>query len=338
MTSWVAGTPKLRAEIVKLVEETELNTVVIDIKDDTGRISYKVSDKELQEFGSYEVRIPDLREFIKSLHQKDIYVIGRLSVFQDPYMTKERPDLAVLKESDKSVWTDRKGLSWIDPGSREYWKYISLIARDAYNQGFDEINFDYIRFPSDGEMHDIYYPFSEEEILADIEFGKANVMKRFFAYLDRSLGDIGPISADLFGMTTTNKDDLNIGQVLEFALPYFDYISPMTYPSHYPSGFFGIADVNAMPYEIVSISLNKAVERIREFKIETASSTPSASFLPKISPKQIRPWLQDNNYPVYYSPEMVRAQIRAVYDNGLDSWMLWDAANTYTREALVSDQ
>lgn len=318
MTSWVAGTPSLRSNIIRLISETEINSVVIDIKDDTGRVSYEVSDPELQKIGSEEVRIRDLRELIALLHRADVYVIGRIAVFQDPYMVRTRPELSVKRSSDGAVWRDRKGLTWIDPGAKEHWNYISLLAKDSYEQGFDEIQFDYIRFPSDGNMWDIAYPFSEGKI-------KSEVMKEFFAFLSKELRPLGiPISADLFGMTTTNKDDLNIGQVLEHSFPYFDYVSPMVYPSHYPTGFYGHSNVNAVPYEIVKVSMDKAMERLKVYHDTVASTTV-----------QFRPWLQDNDYPVHYTAEMVRAQIRATNDSGISSWLLWDAANTYTRGALL---
>jgi hypothetical protein len=340
MTSWVAGTPSLRTKIVELIEETELNSIVIDIKDDTGRVSFAVEDEYLNEIGTPEIRIPDIKEFIKSLNEKQIYVIGRISVFQDPHLIKVRPELAVKRDSDKTInWGDRKGIGWLDAGSHEAWDYVISIAREAHKVGFDELNFDYIRFPSDGNMRDIYYPFSEDKVLADPEFGKAIVLKNFFAYLDSQLNDLEiPISADLFGMTTTNKDDLNIGQVLENALPYFDYIAPMVYPSHYPKGFNGYQNVNQYPYEIVNFSMSEAVKRVGELKITLASTTPDAPYLSKLKPNQLRPWLQDNDYPVHYTPEMVRAQIDATYDAGLNSWMLWDAANTYTRAALLKNE
>ena len=335
MTSWVAGTQSLREHIVKLIDETELNAVVIDIKDDTGRISFETEDEYLNEIGSAEIRIPDIKEFIKYLNDKEIYAIGRISAFQDPHLIKLRPDLAVKRKSDGAVWKDRKGIGWLDAGSRETWDYIVKIAKEAHRVGFDELNFDYIRFPSDGNMRDIYYPFSEEKVLSDIDFGKADILKDFFAYLDKETQELGvPISADLFGMTATNKDDLNIGQVLENALPCFDYIAPMVYPSHYPVGFRGYSDVNAHPYEIVNFSMTEAVRRVNELRDILASSTPASKVISKLKPGQLRPWLQDNDYPIHYTADMVRAQIQATYDAGLNSWMLWDAANTYTKSAL----
>ena len=124
MTSWVASQKSLREELVRLIDQTELNSIVIDIKDYSGKIVFKIKSPELKQYGSEEVRVRDLREFIEELHQKGIYVIGRIAVFQDAYFVKYRPDLAVKNKSGSSVWKDRKGISWIDPASQEYWDYM----------------------------------------------------------------------------------------------------------------------------------------------------------------------------------------------------------------------
>ncbi len=334
MTSWVAGTPSIREGLVQIIKDTEVNSVVIDIKDDTGRISFDVWDEALDAIGSEEIRIGDLREFIEELHKENIYVIGRISAFQDPYMTAHKPEWAVKKASDTSVvWTDRKGISWIDAGTKEMWDYLVAIGEESYKAGFDELNYDYVRFPSDGDMSDIYYPNSEQTVLADPDFGKADVIESFFAYLHEELKDSGAVlSADLFGMTTTNDDDLNIGQVLERALPYFDFIAPMVYPSHYPNTFIGLGNPAAYPYEVIDYSMEEAIKKVNALK--SATTTPTW-IREKVNPLQIRPWLQDFDLGAVYTPEMVRAQIQATYDNGLTSWMLWDAANTYTRGALL---
>ena len=348
MTSWVAGTPSLREGIIELIGDTELNAIVIDIKDDTGRISYEVADPELHAVLSWEDRIPDLRELIERLHEDGVYVIGRISVFQDPFYTKLHPDLAVKRGSDGAIWKDRKGLSFIDVGAKAYWRYIVSIAEDAYAAGFDEINFDYVRFPSDGNMRDIYYPFSEERIVADPDFGKAAVLESFFSYLYDELKDSGAVlSVDLFGMTTTNADDLNIGQVLERALPYFDYVAPMVYPSHYPPNFNGWADPASIPYEIVKFSMDAAVRRARMLgaALDSTATSSAATALRdqarkghgNVSASQLRPWLQDFDLGATYTSEMVRAQMQATYDTGLTSWSLWDAGNTYTRSALLPE-
>jgi len=324
MTACVAGTPSLRDNLIRLVEETELNSIVLNIKDETGKIGFdtgnsKLKDAEAQ-ISEGECKIGDIEGLVELIHSKNVYLIGRLPVFQDQYMTKKRPDLAVKRESDGGVWEDRKGISWLDAGSQEVWDYVIEIGKMSYNFGFDELNFDYIRFPSDGNMQDIYYPFSEEEVNADPDFGKAKVMKKFFAYLERNLRDINVVtSVDLFGMVTTNTDDLNIGQVLEYASPYFDYIAPMVYPSHYPRGFNGWQNPNNYPYEVIKFSMDEAVTRL-----ETAST----------SPLKLRPWLQDFDYGGNYDVAEVKAQIQATYDAGLTSWMLWSASNRYTAGAL----
>jgi hypothetical protein len=317
LTSWAAGTHSFRAHIENIADTTEVNAVVIDVKDYTGKISYKVDTPELVKVGSSENRIPDVVSFIDTLHKKGIYVIARVAVFQDPYYIKVRPDLAVRTNTDKTkAWKDRKGISWLDAGSEDVWKYVQMIAEESYRKGFDEINFDYIRFPSDGNMKDIYYPMSEGK-------KKSDVMNSFFTYIGKTLRDEGiPTSADLFGMTTTNKDDLNIGQLLEDALRNFDFVAPMVYPSHYPPTWNGFKNPADHPYDVVNISMKKAVAR--------AEAIP-------VSRLKLRPWLQDFDLGAKYTKEMVRAQMTATYDVGLDSWMLWDAANKYTPEALLSD-
>lgn len=320
MTSCVAATPGLRSRLVNLMEETELNSIVIDVKDYSGIISFDGGSGLSNGGNGSGCVVPDMKEFVKSLHEKNIYTIARITVFQDPYYTQKRPDLAIKRTSDGSVWKDRKGLSFIDAGAKEFWDYIVKISKESYAIGFDELNFDYIRFPSDGDMKDIYYPFSEKRVVANPDLGKAEVVREFFKYLNANLKDTGAVlSADLFGMITTNTDDLNIGQILEYAEPYFDFICPMVYPSHYPKGFNNYQNVNNYPYEIVKFSMDEAIKRLA-----AASSTPA----------KLRPWLQDFDYPITYTAEMVRVQKQAVYDAGLFSWLLWDPSNKYTREAL----
>jgi len=322
MTSWVASAPSFRDKLIKIADETEINSIVIDIKDYTGKIAFEVNDPILQKVGAAENRIPNIRQFIKNLHDKGIYVIGRILVFQDPYFALKYQEFAVKRESDGEIWKDYKGIIWLDVGSKDVWDYTVAIAKEAYGVGFDELNFDYVRFPSDGDMNDIYYPYSEKKILDDPDYGKAEAIRDFFKYLNKEMNGTGAVlSVDLFGMVTTNPDDLNVGQVLEYAEPYFDYISPMVYPSHYPSGFNGWSNTNKEVYGVVLYSLEKAVKRM---------------FVASASPQKIRPWLQDFDYGGNYGIAEVRAQIQAVYDSGLTSWMLWDPSNIYTREALLN--
>jgi len=314
MTSWVAGTPSLRAKLVDLIDQTEINSVIIDIKDYSGMIAFLTDDEKVLKYGAPESRIRDIKDFLKLLHQKDIYIIGRISAFQDSHLVNIKPEWAVKKSSDKNqIWRDQKGIAWIDVGARGMWQYLADIGHLSYELGFDELNFDYIRFPSDGNMNDIYYPFSE-----GVE--KKEALRQFFGFLYKEFRGTGAVlSADLFGMTTTNTDDLNIGQYLEYALPYFDYVAPMVYPSHYPPTFIGINNPASEPYKVIKYSLDKAVER--------ASTTP----------EKIRPWLQDFDLGTNYDAGMVRAEIQAVYDSGLNSFMLWSPSNRYTRGALKSN-
>jgi len=326
MTQCIVASKNLRANLKKLIEETELNSVVIDIKDYSGRIGFETDNPKFAPIVSEQCYARDIKEFIGELHDSGIYVIGRITVFQDPYYTKLRPDLAIKKASDQTVvWQDRKGLSFIEVGAREFWNYIAELSEESYAQGFDELNFDYIRFPSDGNMKDIYYPFSEATVLANPKTGRADVLREFFAFLSNRLRPQGiKMSADLFGMTTTNSDDLNIGQILEYALPYFDAINPMVYPSHYPPYFNGYDNPNKYPYEVVKYSMDKAVARVKIFN-DTVAST---------SPLVLKPWLQDFDYGGDYDIAEVKAQIKATYDSGLNSWLLWSPSNRYTSGAL----
>lgn len=331
MSQCAAGTPSFRKDLIKLIDSTELNAIVIDIRDYTGKISFPVNDPLLKDYVSDACGASDMKEFVQELHSKNIYVIGRITVFQNPAYTAAHPDQAVQKKSG-GVWKDYKGLSFVDVGAKPYWETVVALAKESYLLGFDELNFDYIRFPSDGPMSEASYSWDEGKT-------KPEALEEFFKYLHEQLEPLGvATSADLFGMVTTNTDDLNIGQVLERALPYFDYISPMVYPSHYPKGFHGYSDVNANGYNIVHFSMSEAVRRTKATTTGIASfaftrigtSTPALYEKPPYPADKMRPWLQDFDYPVDYTPAMVAAQIQANEDAGLDSYMFWDPANKYS--------
>ena len=314
MTSWVASTDSIRRGLVKIAEDTEVNSIIIDIKDYTGKVAFLMKNRKVLEAGSSEDRVKDMKKFLEELHAKNIYVIGRIAVFQDPYLAKVRPDLAVKRKDGVTNWKDYKGALWLDPCSKEVWDYTVAIAREAESIGFDELNFDYIRFPSDGNMKDIKYPH------CDATLAKPDLLENFFYNLKKGLNDLKvPISADLFGMVATNFDDLNIGQVLERTEPYFDYISPMVYPSHYPNDYNGFANPAAKPYEVIKLSMDSAVKRLL-----AASS----------SPFKLRPWLQDFDLGADYDAVMIRKEKQAVYDAGLNSWLMWSPSNKYTVDAF----
>lgn len=315
MSSWVAATPSLREELMDFMNKSEVNALVMDIKDYSGRIAFATDHPTLVASGASDNRIRDIRALVERLHMQGIYVIGRVSVFQDPYLAAARPDLAVKRESNGAVWKDRKGMTWVDPASREVWEYTVAIAEEAERLGFDELNFDYIRFPSDGNMNDIAYPFFDK-----LNISKQENMRQFFVYLDEELEHLKiPISADLFGLTTSATDDLGIGQKLEDALVSFDYVAPMIYPSHYPDTFLGYQNPAEHPYEIIKFALDEGVKKAQSLGV---------------SPLKLRPWLQDFDLGANYTAEMVRAQKQATYDAGLTSWLMWDPSNKYTRAAF----
>jgi hypothetical protein len=360
MTSCVAGTKDFRQKLVTLIDTTEINAVVIDVKDYSGTISFKPFASEwMSAWDASTCGALDMKEFVATLHEKNVFVIARLTVFQDPFYAKTRPDLAVHKASDGSVWHDRKGLSFIDVGAKEYWDHLLLLSKDVYNIGFDELNFDYVRYPSDGNMQDIAFTKSQEG-----EYGsdKQANLEAFFKYLNERLDDesfFGDVrhkntgrpsmtpwtSVDLFGMTTTNTDDLSIGQVIERAAPYFDFIAPMVYPSHYPNGFIGLSNPNDYPYKVVHYAMQGGVNRMTATTTVTAgftherigTSTPAVYTKPVYTGDKLRTWIQDFDYGGDYDAVDVRNQIQASYDAGVNSWMIWAPSNIYTRGALLDE-
>ena len=363
MTACVAGTPSFRQRLTQLVQETEINSVVIDVKDFSGTISFPPeSDAWKPAWQAASCGTADMKALIQMLHDNEIFVIARVTVFQDPFYAPLRPDLAVQR-TDGSVWRDHKGLSFIDVGAQEYWDHIIELVQESYNIGFDEINFDYVRYPSDGPMKDIAFPKSNAGPHGSDK--QAN-LEAFFAYVHEKVGDESLFakyrhentgrttstpwtSADLFGMTTTNYDDLSIGQVQDRAAPYFDFIAPMVYPSHYPNSFLGLGNPNDHPYKVVNYAMQAGVDRMR------ASTTPMEGFLhepiyttnasgtktftglykkPVYGPDKFRTWIQDFDYGGDYDAADVRAQIQASYDTGVMDFMIWAPSNIYTKAAL----
>lgn len=315
-TSWAAGTPSFQKQMFSLVEAsgTQINSIVIDIKDYSGRIGYVVldpryDDPTIDAIGSAQNRISDVEQFIAALHEKGIYVIGRIQSFEDPFALNTHLEWYV-KKADGTLWKDEGGAYWIDPNNEDAWAYLVAIAKQGYNVGFDEINFDYVRFPSDGSVNAAVYDMSTSTT-------KAATITNFFSYLHDQLSPLGiPISADIFGQVTSDLGDMGIGQHFEDALPYFDFVDPMVYPSHYINGFDGYANPAAHPYEIVKFAMDHAVARSI-----TASSTPS----------KVRPWFQGFDLGAVYTPDMLKAEMQATADAGLSSWLVWNAASVYTQ-------
>lgn len=364
MTSCVAGTPSFRQKLVALAQATEINSIIIDIKDYSGTISFAPQNPAWQPaWQEARCGARDMPALLQMLHDNDIYVIGRITVFQDPFEAPRSPQWAVKKADGVTIWRDGKGLSFIDVAAQGYWDHIVDLSVDAYNIGFDELNFDYVRYPSDGNMQDISYPLS---LASEHGADKQANLEAFFQHLNQKLDEPERFAAvrhantgratstpytsvDLFGMTTTNFDDLSIGQVQERAVPYFDFVAPMVYPSHYPNSFLGLGNPNDHPYKVVNYAMQAGVNRLR------ASTTPVASFAhepinttnasgttsftgqyakPVHGPEKLRTWIQDFDYGGDYDAADVRAQIQASYDAGVMSWMLWAPSNIYTQAAL----
>lgn len=313
MSSWVAGTNSIRSRLTKLVEDTELNSIVIDFKDSTGVISVPAGENaSVDRQNASSKRAVDLPQYIEELHSKDIYVIARIAVFEDPVYSKNHINQSV-QNPDGSLWVDRHGLSWVDPSSELFHKYILELSHEAYNMGFDEINFDYIRFPTDGKAQRVF-PVSKNE-------NKQTVITNFAKYMHKELSAKNiPISLDVFGQIVSTQDDMGIGQYYEDLLLYSNAIAPMIYPSHFYSGYKNIKSPVNSPYETVNLSMQDAIKRRELINSNT----------------EIRPWIQDFSLDgVFYDAHMVREQIKALEDLGLHSWLLWDPKNKYTTDALV---
>ena len=248
LTSWSASKNSFINYLIDIVRTTEINAVVIDVKDFSGYVGYNTAVPEVEKYGAEQKRISNIDSLIERLHAEDIYVIARITVFQDPILAGARPDLAIRSKAEEdSLWLDNSGLAWIDPASKESWDYNIAISRDAVSHGFDEINFDYVRFPSGGNLKDMNFPFWDGEV------PKHLVIRQFFKYLREELSDV-KISIDLFGLSTVSLSDLGVGQIIEDAFEYSDYVSPMIYPSHYADGFIGFQNPAEYPYEYLTTS------------------------------------------------------------------------------------
>lgn len=351
MTSAVANdrgraATRIREDIVRLLDETELNAVVIDVKETNDGL----------------IITDTLRELVRDLHERGAWVIARQAVFKDDSQEKNHPAW-YLKWPDGRIWRDNRKGSWLDPASREVWEYQVRVAKQAVDVGFDEIQLDYVRFPSDGDVKSIVYPvYKKTEPRYD-------VLRAFFSYFHDEMKTYKPevmLSADLFGYVAINHQDLGIGQRLKDIGANFDYISLMVYPSHYYAGFqvgpdpernlpalaypYRAKNANitapSQPFDVVYRSMLIASDFLAGKEASTtkgtgenATSTPPAAPVP-ISAAKMRPWLQDFNLGmdtkrgIVYDAAKVRAQINAAEQAGTSGWLLWNPSNVYTRAAL----
>ena len=351
ITGYSAGSKKYLNYLSNLFRNTEINAVVVDVKGSGGYVSYASSAPDVKKYSLTDHEIPDIDTLVRFFHDQNIYVIGRIAVFEDPVYSKVKPNLAVYdkaKTTDLSnpvLWEDNNGLSWMDPASKDVWDYNISLAKDAFYNGFDEVNFDYVRFPTDGNRGNMGFP------VYDSKNAKVEVIKSFFQYTRVNLSN-EKISADLFGLTTVNPDDMGIGQVIESAMENFDYVCPMVYPSHYANGFIGFANPADHPYDVIKYSLDHALARENVLleqetgKISEAAGSPAStdqvSEVPVLTPLgKLRPWLQDFNMGAVYTADMVSREIKATQDslqNNFVGFMLWNPNNIYTEDAVLKQK
>jgi hypothetical protein len=311
MTSCIASGKNLRAPLLGIIDRTSINSVVIDVKDYTGYLSVNFGDKNYP-IGGKSCLVSDMHQFLSELGNKGIYRIARVAVMQDPYYAAKNPAQAVLRKDNGKVWVDKKGLAFVDPGSEEFWKYNRDIAYKAYEAGFDEVNFDYVRYPTDGNIGNMSFKLTGTST-------KADMMRKFYIYMGKAMKDKNiPSSVDLFGMTTTATGDLGIGQILEDALINFDYIAPMVYPSHYPAGFNGWKNPNMFPGPLTEYVMGESVRRAKVMGLPVS---------------KLRTWVQDFDYGKDYTKADIQAIIKASEKVGVPSYMVWDPSNKYTESA-----
>lgn len=302
----------LRGSALALVAETEINALVIDVKGDRGQISYRSAVPMATEIGAQRViPVKDMPGLMADLKQRGIYTIARIVVFKDAPLALARPELAV-RSSSGGIWRDRENLAWTDPFRQEVWEYNIAIAEEAAQLGFDEIQFDYVRFPDASRLR-----FSQ----ASTEQSRVEAISRFLEEARRRLVPYNVfVAADIFGYVCWNPGDTHIGQRLGELAARTDILAPMLYPSGFQFGIPGYVNPVQNPYPIVFLSLQRAQERTG------------------LSPLRFRPWLQAFRDYAFdgrsFSGQPLRAQIDAAEKFGAHGWMLWNPSNVYSREGL----
>ncbi len=315
LTGWSAGGTKRLTALVGLVDRTELNAMVIDVKDD-GEIGYDVDVPLAKEVGANQ-KMFRIDKTIAILNAHSIYSIARIACMRDSILPKKHPEMAV-HDKNGNVWKDPTKHMWLDPFNKAVWDYNVDIALDAIKHGFKEIQFDYVRFPSEGKLTGLVYPSRKEGVKREDQIAA------FLEYAHTKIKAQGAIfAADVFGLTSLVKNDEGIGQKFQKLVQNVDFLCPMTYPSHYAYGEYGMKDPNREPYKTITLSVGDAQKRM---------------VLAGEKNCQLRPWLQDFSLRgVRYGPTEVRAQIKAVKDLGIKGYLLWNAANRYTESALATD-
>ncbi len=312
LTAWTAGSSKLRERVLGIADRTEINAVVIDVRD-MGEMYFKTGIPLAEESGATKLAVPRPFALFDSLTKHQVWPIARIACFRDDFVTKKHPELAVQLKNGK-VWQDRAKHRWLDPYNKKNWDYLAQTVDFALDLGFPEIQLDYVRFPSEGKSASQVFPAKEE--YAKKGDRNEDVISAFAKFIsDKVHARKATISADIFGIISSTKGDEGIGQQLEKVAAPFDVLSPMVYPSHFAKGEYGIANPNTSPYEIVKKSLSDYKKR-----------------LPSVT---IRPWLQDFSLMgVHYGEAQVKAQIKAAHDLGYDGYLLWNPKNRYTESGL----
>ncbi len=301
--------------VLNLVDTTEINTLVIDMKDESGKVFFDSKQPLAQTATDVKGRIADLPGFIKRLHERNVYAIGRLVVFLDPVLTDEKPEWALKNRTTGKLWADSANYNWSNPYNPQAGEYNLNLAKELAEAGFDEVQFDYVRFPASGNLTDIDYGRTSD----------ANSrMEAVNGFLKRARDMLNPYgvftSVTIFGLTTLQTDDLNIGTKLETIADQVDYISPTLYPSSWGKGTFGYEQPATRPYDVVRNAIINAKPFLQN---KTAL---------------LRPWLQDFSLDgITYGSKEVREQIRAAEQSdyaAAGGWMLWNSQSRYTAQAL----
>ena len=318
LSAYVSGSESMMDNIIQQIDATEINTVVIDVKDDNGRVTFAMDMPLVSEYGSVKSYIPDIQKLMAKLKEHNIYTIARVVAFRDPYLPEQRPELG-LKLADGSLYRDRNGMAWVNPYKQEMWDYLGEVGIGAHQAGFDEVQFDYIRFCTERGINDVVYDEADTQGRT-----KTQIITEFVQYAYERLAAEGVyVAADVFGAIIGGGiDSDSVGQSYGEMAASLDYICPMIYPSHYADGNFGIEHPDTQPYDTILAALQGSKADLRNYARNGEHQAV------------VRPWLQDftasylANY-IEYGDEQIRAQIQAVYDAGYDEWMLWSAACKY---------
>lgn len=306
-------------QLIGVARTTEINALVIDVKDDRGLVLYRSRVPLAREIGAdttMPMRAERVRAVLDTMRANGIYPIARIVVVKDPLLASKKLAWSIKRRAaPDSPWLDKNGNPWLDANQPGVWDYAADLAEEAVALGFSEIQFDYVRFPDEKRLvSEAIFPLAQGRV-------RAQVIRDQLGRVRKRLAPTGvPVTIDVFGLTTSDSTDMGIGQRWEMFVDQADAVLPMTYPSHYAPGSYGIAVPNAHPYEIIGHAL-------RDAKRRTAGIGGAA---------RIVPWYQDFTLgPPRYGVEQVRAQIRAGRDAGFDEWLLWNPGSRYTIAALA---